>query len=165
MPAFPANFAHSRPDPTVHGTWSYGIRMNESVSRFDLLPAIPVAGPSGPSPVGWSIGRLSWPSSACLLFVSLRRRFAQHARPQIPARIENNQRVDAHLATFVATENVKRYRAILDSQPGDADRQVITALLVAEESRVQRLVRPSGNRSARGPAESRVRSRQWQVAS
>jgi hypothetical protein len=144
--------------------------MSETVSRSVVLRAIPVAEVSGPGPIGWLTGRLSWPSSACVLFVNLRRGFAQHARPQTPEMIENDQR-DIHrlsdaarLATFVATENVKRYRAILEEQPSDADRQVITALLVAEESRVQRLVRSSGDRSARGPAESHVQSRHWQVA-
>jgi hypothetical protein len=146
--------------------------MNETVSRPDVLHAIPAAGRSGPGLIGWSIGRLSWPSSACMPFVNLRRRVAQHVRRQAAEMIEEERTeiprrsdaVDTHLATFVAIENVKRYRAILDMQPREADRQVITALLFAEECRVERLARSSGNRGARASAASRVQSRQWQVA-
>jgi hypothetical protein len=146
--------------------------MNETLSRSDVLHAIPVAELGGRGRVGRSIGPLSWPSSAWVLFVNLRRRFAQHVRLQTPEMIEKDQReihrlsdaADPRLAIFVAAENVKRYRTILDSQLSEADRQMITALLVAEEFRVQRLARSSGNRSVRGPAESQVQPRQWQVA-
>jgi hypothetical protein len=133
--------------------------MYDAASAFDVLHAVPVAGAGGLG-VGWWVGRLSWLSSACERLVNLRRRLARQVRLQTPETMENDQDdpdgVDARLAAFVATENIKRYKEMLDSQPGEADGQVITRLLVEEEARVQRLLGSSIHRSARGRGESRA---------
>jgi hypothetical protein len=105
--------------------------------------------------VGWLVGRLSWLVSAAVLFIyflqlfSRQQRFLQRThgllrhsaklpKAELREADELLSDVEAQLATFVARENVVRYKAMLDSQPREVHRQVITNLLAEEESRLHR---------------------------
>jgi hypothetical protein len=103
--------------------------------------------------VGWLVGRLSWLVSAGVLFIYFLQLFARQQRllqrthgllrqsaekPKAEPREAHEllSEVEAQLATFVARENVTRYKAMLDSEPGEVHRQVITTLLAEEETRL-----------------------------
>jgi hypothetical protein len=105
----------------------------------------------GPFSVGWLVGRLSWLVSACVLFIYFLRQFPRHQRvlaraqgllgSEIAAADPSEMRaavgeVETRLSAFVAAENVKRYKAMLDLQPGELHGQVITTLLAEEETRL-----------------------------
>jgi hypothetical protein len=104
--------------------------------------------------VGWLVGRLSWLVSAVVLFIYFLQLFSRQQRllqvthrllrhsAEIPKSEPREAQellsdVEAQLATFVARENVTRYKAMLDSQPGEVHRQVINTLLAEEETRLQ----------------------------
>jgi hypothetical protein len=107
----------------------------------------------GPFSVGWLVGRLSWLVSACALFLYFLRQFPRQQRvltraqgllghfsetaPTYPGETRKAfGEAETRLSAFVAAENVRRYKAMLDSQPGEVHRQVITTLLAEEETRL-----------------------------
>jgi hypothetical protein len=104
----------------------------------------------GPFSVGWLVGRLSWLVSACVLFIYFLWQFPRYQRvlaraqgllgSEIAAAPSETREafgdVEARLSAFVAAENVRRYRTMLDAQTGEVHRQVITTLLAEEETRL-----------------------------
>jgi Membrane-associated sensor, integral membrane domain len=117
--------------------------------------------------VGWSIGRLSWLVSSCVLFVYL---MILHARDQyllvrasdllrhgvqggfhgsLDGRLDRDligavgsghdrKTLEVALASFVARENVVRYRRMLQAPQDEAHRQVLLRMLAQEETRLAR---------------------------
>jgi hypothetical protein len=109
----------------------------------------------GPFTVGWLVGRLSWVLSACVLFIYLLQRFSLQKRlpertqglpadaPEVPKSNASETcdlpgEVKTRLDTFVSAENIKRYKAMLDSEASEVHRQVLTTLLAEEEARLHR---------------------------
>jgi hypothetical protein len=105
--------------------------------------------------IGWTVGRLSWLISACVLFIYFLQEFSrqqgllERARelvarvPDGPKSIETGQtdhagEVEARLDMFVAAENIRRYKALLESDLDDVHRAAVAGLLGEEESRLRR---------------------------
>lgn len=108
--------------------------------------------------VGWTTGRLSWLIAACVLFIYLlvlhardQRLFAR-TRARLLARADakdvaawNNggeSTVDAALATFVARENVARFKRMLAEENDWAKGLVLQRMLAEEEERLRQLDKP-----------------------
>jgi hypothetical protein len=107
--------------------------------------------------VGWTINRLSWLTSACVLFIYL---MILHAREQhlwtrasdllravddeaARAWFDNagqmRKAVDVALHRFVAHENVIRFKRMLEESHDDAMRKTLLQMLAAEENRLKDL--------------------------
>lgn len=109
--------------------------------------------------VGWTTGRLSWLIAACVLFIYLlvlhardQRRFAR-TRERVLAGADakdvaawNNggeRTVDAALDTFVARENVARFKRMLAEENDWAKGLVLQRLLAEEEERLKQSEKPA----------------------
>jgi hypothetical protein len=104
--------------------------------------------------IGWTIGRLSWPISACVLFVYLMVVYARdqllltHVRELLRDGAADQAnglhhvgtaQVPIALAGFVASENVVRYRRMLEEPQDEATRSVLLRLLAEEQRRQEQL--------------------------
>ncbi len=109
--------------------------------------------------VGWMIGRLSWLIAACVLFIYL---LVLHGRDQrlfararellltgaddkaVAAWDKGGERiVDVALETFVARENVARFKRMLEEEQDWAKRRVLLRMLDEEEGRLKQLEKPT----------------------
>jgi Membrane-associated sensor, integral membrane domain len=105
--------------------------------------------------VGWTIGRLSWLTSACVLFIYL---LVLHARDQhlwtrardLLHTIEDEEAgvrsgggtrkvVDVALERFIARENIMRFRRMLEEPHDETTRLVLLRMLAVEEGRLEQL--------------------------
>lgn len=107
--------------------------------------------------VGWTTGRLSWLIAACVLFVYLlvlhardqrlfaraRERLLAGAGDQEVAAWNNGGKntVDAALDTFVARDNIARFKRMLEQEQDWAKRRVLLRMIDEEEARLK----PSDN--------------------
>ena len=114
--------------------------------------------------VGWTIGRLSWLASAGVLFVYLMVLHARdqqlwsHARQLLSGGAEGEgviirEAIPAALETFVARENVMRYRRMLEEPSDEAHRQVLLRMVEEEETRLKRLDLSRTERPPKQPSE------------
>ena len=109
--------------------------------------------------IGWTTGRLSWLIAACVLFVYLlvlqardqrlfartRERLLAGAGDKDVAAWNNGgeRGVDAAIETFVARENVARYKRMLTQENDWARGLVLQRMLAEEEARLKQLDTPT----------------------
>jgi hypothetical protein len=102
--------------------------------------------------LGWMVGRLSWLIAACVLFIYFLQQFSRQHRLLVrtqhllgDARMQKAPdplaEMETRLDTFVAKENIERYKAMLESELDDVHRHLIGRLLVEEESRLRQFDR------------------------
>jgi len=106
--------------------------------------------------IGWTIARVGWLASACVLFVYL---LVLHARDQhlwtrarelLSVGAEDEvvlvaETISVALQAFVARENVARYRNMLEDVHDEAQRQILLRMLADEESRARQLGKSTTN--------------------
>jgi hypothetical protein len=124
-----------------------------SLETMMLANALTTAG-GGRFTIGFTVARLAWLASACVLFVYLLVLSARQHRllaraadllqpslddtgPHDGSRIQP-ENWSAVLDTFVARENIARYKRMLEPPNDEATRQLLLRLLADEERKLKR---------------------------